>query len=73
MIVVDSNSTTSVKSIRTLFERVQKHSVMLSPSKARLGATDAGFPGHFILPTIFLSNPKKLPTLTKLPMPQDLK
>ena len=41
VIVFDSDPSTQVKTIRALFERLRKHNVNLSPSKARLGATDA--------------------------------
>ena len=36
------------QTIRALFEQLRKHNIKLSPSKARLGATDADFVGHSI-------------------------
>ena len=50
VIVFDSDPTAHVENIRALFERLRKHNLKFSPSKARLGATDADFLGHSILP-----------------------
>lgn len=41
VIVFDSGRTAQVKAICTTFERLRKHNLELSPSKARLGATGA--------------------------------
>ena len=43
VIVVDSDPTAHVKTMRALFERLRKQNLTLSPSKARMGATDADF------------------------------
>ena len=51
VIVFDSDPTAHVKTMRTLFERLRTHYLKISPSKARLGATDAALLGHSISPT----------------------
>ena len=50
LIVSDFDPTTHVKTMLALFERLRKHNLKLSLSKARLGATDADFLGHSISP-----------------------
>ena len=47
VIVLDSDPTAHVKTIRPLFERLRKHNLKLYPLKARLGATDVNFLDHF--------------------------
>ena len=47
--------------MRAVFERLRKHNLKLSPSKAHLGATDADFLGHFISPAGGRANAKKTP------------
>ena len=59
--------------MRTLFERLRKHNLTFSSSKARLGATDADFLGHSISPAGVRPNADKIYALTKMPMPRDLK
>ena len=61
VIVFDSNPTAHVKTIRALFERLRKHNIKFSPSKARLGATDAVFLAHSISPTGVRPNVQKNP------------
>ena len=73
MIVFDSDPTAHVENMRALFERLRKHNLKSSPSKARLGATDADFLGHFISPAGVRPNADKISDLTKMPMPRDLK
>ena len=73
VIVFDSDPSTYVKTIRALFERLRKHNLKLSPSKARLGATDADFLSHSISPAGVRPNAEKLSALTLMPMPRDLK
>ena len=73
VIVVDSDPTTHVKTMRAPFERLWKHILKLSPSKARLGATNADFLGHSISPAGVRRNAEKLSALIKMPMPRDLK
>ena len=48
VIVFVSDPTDDAKTMRALFERLGKHNLKLSPSKARLGGTDADFLGHSI-------------------------
>ena len=50
VIVFDSDPTAHVKTMRTLFERLRRQNLKFSPSKARLGATDADFWGDSISP-----------------------
>ena len=50
VIVFDSDPISHVQTIRSLFERLRKHNLKLSPLKVRLGATDANFQGHSIPP-----------------------
>ena len=45
----------------------------LSPSKARLGATDANFLGHSISPAGLCPNAEKVSALINMPMPTDVK
>ena len=73
MIVFDSDPSTHIKTIRALFERLRKHNLKLSSSKARLGVTDADFPGHSISPAGARPNAKKVSALILMPMPRDLK
>ena len=72
VIVFDSNPTTHVGNMRALFERLRKHNLMFSPSKARLGATDADVSGHSISPPGLRPSVDKISALTKEPMPRDL-
>ena len=46
VIVLYSDPTAHVTTTRALLERLRKHNLKLSPSKARLRATDADFLGH---------------------------
>ena len=73
VIVFDSDPVTHVRTIRSIFGRLRKHSLKLSPSKARLGATDANFLGHSISPAGLSPNSEKVPALTNMPMPTDVK
>ena len=73
VIVFDSDPPTPVKTIRALFERLRKHNLKLSPSKARLGATDVDFVGHSISPACVRPNAENVSALTLMPMPRDLK
>ena len=67
VIVFDSDPSAHVKTIRALFERLRKHNLILSPSKARLGATDADFLGHSISPAGVRLNAEKVSALTLVP------
>ena len=72
-IAFGSDLTTRVKTIRVLFERLHKHNLKLSASKARFGATDADFVGRSISPAGVCPNAEKVSALTLMPMPRDLK
>ena len=56
VIVLDSDQTAHVKTIRSLFEHLRKHNFKLSPSKAPVGAMDADFLSHSISPTVVRPN-----------------
>ena len=73
VIVFDSDPITHVQTIRSLFERLREHNLKLSPSKARLGATDANFLGHSISPAGLRPNAEKVSALINMPMPTDAK
>ena len=73
VIMFDSNPIAHVQTIRSLFERLRKHTRKLSLSKARLGATDANFLGHSISPAGLRPNAEKLFALIIMPMPTDVK
>ena len=73
VIVFDPDPSAHAKTIRALFERLRKHIIKLSPSKARLGATDADFLGHSISSAGVRPNAGKVSVLTLMPMPRDLK
>ena len=73
VIVFDSDPVTHVRTIRSPFERLRKHNLKLSSSKARLGATDANFLGHSISPAGLRPNSEKLSALTNMPMLTDVK
>ena len=72
-IVFDSGPVAHVRTIRSLFERLRKHNLKLSPSQTRLGATDANFLGHSISPAGLRQNAEKVSALTNMPMPTDVK
>ena len=72
-LVFDSDPVAHVQTIRSLFERLRKHNVKLSPLKAPLGATDTNFLGHSISPVGLRPNSEKASTLVKMPMPKDVK
>ena len=73
VIVFDSDPSTHVKTIRALFKGLRKHNLELSPSKVRLGATDADLLGHSISPAGVRPNAEKVPALALMSMPRDLK
>ena len=59
VIVFDSDPTAHAKAMQAPFERLRKHNFNLSPSQARLGATDANFLGHSISPSGVRPNAEK--------------
>ena len=69
VIVFDSDPVAHVQTIRSLFERLLKHSLKLSPSKARLGATDANYLGYSISLAGLGINAEKVSAPTHMPMP----
>ena len=73
VIVFDFDPVAHVRTIRSLFERLRKHNLKLSPSKVRLGATDANVLGHYIFPAGLRPNAEKVSALTDMPMPTDVK
>ena len=73
VIVFDSDPIAHIETIRSLFERLREHNLKLSPSKARLGATDANFLGHSISPAGLRPNAEKVSALINMPMPTDVK
>ena len=68
VIVFDSDPAAHVRTISSLFERLRKRNLKLSPSKARLGATDANVLGHLISPAGLRPNAEKVSALTNMPM-----
>ena len=73
VIVFDSDPIAHVQTIRFLFERLRKHDLKLSPSKARLGATDANFLSHSFSPAGLRPKAQKVSALVKIPMPEGVK
>ena len=73
VVVFASDPTAHVKIMRALFECLGKHSLTLSPSKARLGVTDADFLGHSISPVSLRPSAEKKSALIKMLIPRDLK
>ena len=69
----DSDPIAHVQTIRSLFERLRKHNLKLSSSKARLGATDVNFLGHSISSAGLRPNAAKVYALIDIPMPTDVK
>ena len=52
---------------------MRKHNLKLSPSKAKIGATDVDFLGHTISPAGVRPNADKVTALMKMTMPLDIK
>ena len=73
VVVFNSDPVAHVRTISSPFERLRMHNLKLSPSKARLGATDANFLDHSISPAGLRPNAEKVPTLTNMPMHTDVK
>ena len=73
VMVFDSDPSAHVKTIRALFERLRKHNLKVSPSKARLDAMNVGLLGHSISPADVRPNAENVSALTLMPMPRDLK
>ena len=73
VIVFDAGPSDHIPTIRAFFQRLRQYNLKLSPSKARLGATNADFLGHTISPAGVSPNADKVRALTDMPMPKDLK
>ena len=73
VIVLASDLIAHIRTIRSLFVRLREHNLKLSPSKARLGATDANFLGHSISPAGLRPNAEKVSAclLYTSPSPRD--
>ena len=71
VIVFDSDPTARVKTMQALFQRLRKQNFKLSPSKARLGATDANCLGRSIMPAGISPNAEKVSALMKIPTPKN--
>ena len=52
---------------------VRKHNIKISPSKARLDATDVKFLGHSISPAGLRPNAENVSAIINMPMPMDAK
>ena len=50
LIVFDTDPTTHVASIRSMFERLRRHNLKLTPPKEVIGATEADFSETHHLP-----------------------
>ena len=50
LIVFDDNPAAHVATMRMLFERLREHNLKLTPPKATIGATKAGFLGQTFSP-----------------------
>ena len=73
IIAFDSDPIAHAQTIRSLFERLRRHNLKLSPSKARFDATDANFLGHTISPSGLRPSAEKVSALINMPMPTDVK
>ena len=68
VIVYDPDPAAHVANISSLFERLRKHNLKLSSSKAKLGATDANFRVQTISSSGVSPIADKVDALTKMPM-----
>ena len=73
VIVFDPDPAAHVLTVKELFTQLRKHNLKLPPSKAKIGVTDADFPGHTISPAGIRPNADKVAALIKMPMPLDIK
>ena len=73
VIVYDPGPAAHVASIRSLFERLRKNNLKLSPSKANLGATEADPLGYLIYSSGVVPNAHKVTALAKMPVPKNKK
>ena len=61
-----------VRTLREFFSRLREHDLKLSPSKARLGATELDFLGHSISPAGLHPDTNKVRAMTEMPMPTNI-
>lgn len=73
VVVFDEGPLQHVPNVRTLFERLRKYDLKLSPSKATVGTTKADFLGHTISSKGVLPNARKIAALAGMPMPKNVK
>eukprot|EP00752_Nemacystus_decipiens_P015617 g13940.t1 len=73
VIVHDTDPASHIANLRLFFERLVLHNLKLSPSKTRIGATEADFLGHTICPDGVRPMADKVVALTNMPMPKDIK
>ena len=73
VIVFDPDSSFHVINKKELFLRFRKHTIIFSPLKATICATDADFLGPTISPVGGMPIAQKVEALTERPMPKDLK
>ena len=71
--VFDPDPASHALNIKEFFKQLTKHNLKLSPSKAKIGATDADFLGHTISPAGIRPNASKVAALLRMPMPRDIK
>ena len=73
VIVFDPDLSTHVLNMKELFKQLRNHSLELSLSKAKIGATDAVLLGHTISPAGNRPNAPKVAALKSMPMTKGLK
>ena len=62
-----------VATLATFFARLRLHKLKLSPDKSRIGAARVDFLGHVISADGVRPNGDRIATLTRMPMPTDIK
>ena len=71
-IAFDASPLEHVHTSREFPSRLRKHDLQLSPSKARLGATELDFLGHSIYPAGLHPDTNKVRAMTEMPMPTNI-
>ena len=66
VIAFDPDPSAHVLNIKDLFKQLQKHNRKISPSKAKIGATDATCLGHANSPAGVRSNASTVAVLSKM-------
>ena len=72
MLSFDASPLEHVRTLREFLSRLRKHDLKLSPSKARLGATELDFLGHSISPAGLHPDTNKVRAMTEMPMPTNI-